>query len=276
MDLSPRQLEIVELARETGRVRVEALAERFGVTVQTIRRDLGDLCAAQVLRRVHGGATLASGVANMAYAERSLIHAAGKDAIGRLCAEAIPDDCSLFVNIGTTTEAVARALSVRRNLLVITNNLNVANILARNAECEVIVAGGVLRRSDAGLVGEATVDFIRQFKVDVAIVGASAIDADGALLDYDFREVKVAQAIISNARRTYLVADASKFTRSAPVRIARITDLDALFTDAPPPPAIAALCREHGVAVHVAGGAGQTPTATAAKKASSATASSAP
>ena len=255
MDMSHRQQAIVELARATGRVSVDALADRFGVTAQTIRRDLGELCAAQVLRRVHGGATLASGVANMAYAERSLISAAGKDAIGRLCAEAIPDDCSLFVNIGTTTEAVARALSVRRNLLVITNNLNVANILAQNAECEVIVAGGVLRRSDAGLIGEATVDFIRQFKVDIAIVGASAIDADGALLDYDYREVKVAQAIISNARRSYLVADASKFTRSAPVRIARITDLDALFTDAPPPPGIAALCREHDVAMHVASGA---------------------
>jgi DeoR family glycerol-3-phosphate regulon repressor len=261
MELSDRQQQIVERARATGRVTVEDLAARFGVTAQTIRRDLGALCAAQLLRRTHGGATMASGVANMAYAERSRIASTGKDAIGRLCAEAIPDDCALFVNIGTTTEAVARALAVRRNLMVITNNLNVANILAQHGDCEVIVAGGVLRRSDAGLIGEATVDFIRQFKVDIAIVGASAIDQDGALLDYDYREVKVAQAIISNARRSYLVADASKFTRSAPVRIARITDLDAFFTDAPPPPSVAALCREHGVAVHVAGARASAPRA---------------
>jgi DeoR family glycerol-3-phosphate regulon repressor len=172
--------------------------------------------------------------------------------IARLCAEEIPDNCSLFINIGTTTEAVARHLSGRRDLLVITNNLNVANTLSRNPDCEVIVAGGVLRRSDNGLVGEATVDFIRQFKVDFAIVGASAIDDDGALLDYDFREVRVAQAIIANARRSYLVADATKFTRTAPVRIANLTELDALFTDAPPPEPVAALCREHGVAVRVA------------------------
>jgi DeoR family glycerol-3-phosphate regulon repressor len=124
--------------------------------------------------------------------------------------------------------------------------------LAKGADCEVIVAGGVLRRSDAGLVGEATVDFIRQFKVDFAIVGASAIDEDGALLDYDFREVRVAQAIISNARRALLVADASKFTRSAPVRIASISDLNALYTDAPPPETVAELCAEHGVAVRIA------------------------
>jgi DeoR family glycerol-3-phosphate regulon repressor len=250
--LSFRQEEIVDIARRARRVTVEDLAERFGVTRQTIRRDLSELCDARVLTRVHGGAMLASGVANVGYEARSVLAGPQKTEIGRLCAEAIPDDCSLFINIGTTTEAVARALSGHRNLLVITNNLNVANTLAKNPHCEVIVAGGVLRRSDGGLVGEATVDFIRQFKVDYAIVGASAIDADGALLDYDFREVRVAQAIISNARRTFLVADATKFTRSAPVRIAKITELTALYTDAPPPRPIETLCREHDVAIHVA------------------------
>ena len=250
--LSLRQQEIVEIARESRRVTVEGLSARFGVTPQTIRRDLAELCAARILRRVHGGATLASGVANLGYRERAAMNDAAKEAIGRLCARMIPNDCSLFINIGTTTEAVARALASHRNLLVITNNLNVANTLARNDEAEVIVAGGLLRTSDMGLVGEATVDFIRQFKVDYAIVGASAIDLDGALLDYDFREVKVAQAILGNARRSLLVADSSKFTRSAPVRIASMTDLDAVFTDAPPPHSIGGLCAEHDVAVHVA------------------------
>mgnify|MGYP005849878103 CR=1 FL=1 len=252
MILSPRQQEIVELARRARRVAVEELAERFEVTPQTIRRDLNLLCEARVLARTHGGATLASGVANAGYEARAALAADAKTRIGALCAADIPDDCSLFINIGTTTEAVARALSGHRSLLVITNNLNVANTLARNPHCEVIVAGGVLRRSDNGIVGEATVDFIRQFKVDYAIVGASAIDDDGALLDYDFREVRVAQAIIANARRSVLVADATKFTRSAPVRIARLPDLAALYTDAPPPEPVAALCREHGVAVRVA------------------------
>ena len=252
VQLSLRQQEIVEIARESRRVTVEDLSARFGVTPQTIRRDLAELCASRVLRRVHGGATLASGVANVGYAERASLNGPAKEAIGRLCAEAIPNDCSLFVNIGTTTEAVARALSDHRNLLVITNNLNVANALARNEQAEVIVAGGLLRRSDGGLVGEATADFIRQFKVDYAIVGVSAIDQDGALLDFDYREVKVAQAILSNARRSFLVADASKFDRSAPVRIARLDDLDAFFTDAPPPEPVRALCAASDVAIHVA------------------------
>ena len=252
MGLSFRQQEIVDLARRQRRVTVEDLAERFGVTRQTIRRDLTELCDKRVLARVHGGAMLASGVANVNYAARNALAGPQKEELARLCAAEIPDDCSLFMNIGTTTEAVARALGAHRNLLVITNNLNVANTLAQNPYCEVIVAGGVLRRSDNGIIGEATVDFIRQFKVDYAIIGASAIDHDGALLDYDFREVRVAQAIIANARRTFLVVDATKFTRSAPVRIAHISEISALFTDAAPPDSIAKLCREHEVAVRVA------------------------
>lgn len=247
-----RQDEILDVARTVGRVTVDDLAERFDVTPQTIRRDLGELCDAGALSRVHGGAVLASGRNNIGYSTRRSLSEAGKDAIGRLCSEAIPNDCSLFINIGTTTEAVARWLRQHRNIMVITNNLNVANTLAENEHCEVIIAGGVLRRSDGGLVGEATGDFIRQFKVDYAIIGSSVIDEDGALMDYDYREVRVSQAIIENARRTYLVADASKFTRSAPVRIAHISDLDGFFTDAEPPEAIRNICEASEVKLSVA------------------------
>ena len=212
MAVSFRQEEILKLAREVGRVTVDGLVERFDVTPQTIRRDLGELCDEGVLNRVHGGAVLATSLSNLGYSTRRGMAQPEKDAIGKLCSQAIPNDCSLFINIGTTTEAVARCLLQHRNIMVITNNLNVANILAENEHCEVIVAGGVLRRSDGGLVGEATGDFIRQFKVDYAIIGSSALDDDGALMDYDYREVRVAQAIIENARNTYLVADASKIS----------------------------------------------------------------
>lgn len=251
MALSFRHEEIISIARDIGRVTVDDLSQRFDVSPQTIRRDLSELCDDGVLTRVHGGAILSSGLANIGYSTRRQIAQTEKDAIGQLCAEAIPDDCSMFINIGTTTEAVARALRRHRNIMAITNNLNVANILAENEHCEVVVAGGALRRSDGGLVGEATGDFIRQFKVDYAIIGVSAIDDDGALLDFDYREVRVAQAIIENARRTYLVADGSKFTRGAPVRIGSITDVHTFFTDAPPPKAITELCQSSEVQISV-------------------------
>ena len=115
--------------------------------------------------------------------------------------------------------------------MVITNNLNVASLMRAYPQIEVVIAGGVVRHTDGGIVGEAAVDFIRQFKVDFAVIGASAIDEDGALLDYDYREVRVAQAIISNARHVMLVCDSTKFERSAPVRIAHISQVNTFVTD---------------------------------------------
>jgi len=111
---------------------------------------------------------------------------------------------------------------------------------------EVVIAGGVVRASDGGIVGEAAVDFIRQFKVDFAVIGVSAIDPDGSLLDFDYREVKVAQAIIANARHVIVVSDSTKFTRTAPVRIGHLSQAHSFITDACPLKSIRDLCAEAG------------------------------
>ena len=172
MRLNPRQSDILDLARQTGRVGVDDLANGFGVTVQTIRRDLGELCDAGLLARTHGGAMLPSGVTNIAYAERRRLSADAKEAIGRATAALIPQGASLFLNIGTTTEAVARALIDTPNLMVVTNNLNVAQIMASHPTAEVILTGGRLRRADGGLTGDMAVETIRQLKVDMAVIGS--------------------------------------------------------------------------------------------------------
>ncbi len=252
--ISRRQSEIMALASETGRVLVEDLAARFGVTPQTIRRDLNELCDSRVLTRVHGGAMVASGVANLAYEARKLVSQPHKRLIGEAAARLVADRSSLFINIGTTTEEVARALTAHSGLLVITNNLHVAAELHRHPSIEVIVAGGNVRRADGGIIGAVAVEQIRQFRVDTAIIGTSAIDPDGTLLDFDIREVQVSRAIIENARHVVLVADSSKFARSAPVRIAHLADVDVLVTDRLPSAEIAGVCREHGVTVVEAGG----------------------
>lgn len=249
MFLSPRQLEIVELAKSHGRVLVDDLATRFSVSPQTIRKDLNDLCDHRLLDRIHGGATFPSGTENMQYEARRQIAAQEKQAIGLAAAELIPNNASLFINIGTTTEAVGEALTDHDEMMVITNNINVANRLRILPSIEVIIAGGVVRGSDGGIVGEAAVDFIRQFKVDFAVIGASAIDADGALLDFDFREVKVAQAIIANARHVILVADSTKFERTAPVRIAQIAQVHTFITDSCPIPSLRRICADNNVAL---------------------------
>ena len=228
-----RYPEILEIARRDGKVTVEHLSEHFGVTLQTIRRDLADLAEAGRLERVHGGAVLPSGTVNIGYEERRRLNARGKIAMARACAAQIPEDCAVFLNIGTSTEAVAAELMHHRNLLVVTNNMNVANILSQNPDCEVIVTGGSLRQSDGGLVGDITTAAIRQFKFDIGVIGCSAIDTDGDILDFDVQEVGVSQAILNRSHRKMLVADHSKFQRTAPARIASLGDIDVFFTDHP-------------------------------------------
>ncbi len=252
MNPSPRQLELVEEVRRLRSMSVEALAERFGVTLQTVRRDVRLLADAGLVMRFHGGVRVPSSTTeNMAYRQREQLNGEAKRCIARAVAQAVPNGCSLILNIGTTTEAVARELMGHRGLRVITNNLNVAAILSDNPDCEVIVAGGVVRARDRGIVGEVTVDFIQQFKVDIGLIGISAIEADGTLRDFDYREVKVARAIIEHSREIWLAADHSKFNRPAMVELGRLDQVDTLFTDQAPPAPFPALLAEAGVNLNV-------------------------
>jgi DeoR family transcriptional regulator, glycerol-3-phosphate regulon repressor len=244
-----RHKSILDIARRTGRVTVEALAEQLDVTPQTIRKDLNELCDRTLLSRVHGGAVITSGVDNLEYEARRLLAKEEKLAIGAAAAALIPDQASLFINIGTTTEEVARSLHRHSGLLVITNNLNVVDQLYRNPGIEVIVAGGRVRAIDRAAVGPFAVEFIRNFKVDFAVIGASAIDEDGALLDFDMNEVQVSQTIIQNARQVILVADSNKVGRPAPVRIGHLSDVDVFVTDRLTSKQMAAVCETHGVRV---------------------------
>ena len=166
--------------------------------------------------------------------------------IAEAVASLVPDNASLFINIGTTTEAIARALLNHRNLKIITNNLHVAATLSAKEDFEVLVAGGTVR-SDGGIVGQAAVDFIQQFRVDFALVGISGIDEDGSLLDFDYQEVRVSQAIIDNARQVFLAADSSKFGRNAVVRLGPISLVNRVISDSPPSAAIARLMAQHKV-----------------------------
>ena len=254
MNTNPRQLLLLQEVRTLQSATVEQLARLLGVTLQTVRRDVQRLAEAGLLTRFHGGVRVpGSTVENLAHNQRETLHAEGKARIARAVAHEVPNDCSLILNIGTTTEAIAKALRHHRGLRVITNNLNVAAILSSNPECEVIVAGGVVRARDRGIVGEAAVDFIRQFRVDIALIGISAIEADGSLRDFDYREVKVAQTIIAQAREVWLAADHSKFNRPAMVQVAQLEQIHRLFTDTPPPEPFPRLLQDAQVLCTVAG-----------------------
>ncbi len=253
MNLAPRHTHLLDVVRAHGPQTIEALAERFGVTLQTVRRDVQRLADAGLLSRFHGGVRLpGSTTENIAYRQRQAMESEAKARIAKTIAQRVPHGCSLMLNIGTTIEAVARELLQHRGLRVITNNLHVAALLSTNPDCELIVAGGQVRGADQGIVGEATVEFMRQFKVDIGLIGISGIEADGTLRDFDYREVKVARTIIGQSREVWLAADHSKFNRPAMVELARLDDVDRVFTDAPPPPPFDSLLAQGDVECVVA------------------------
>lgn len=252
MSDTSRQTTILTAARQNGKVRATTLSKDLGVAVQTIRRDLRDLCASGLLERVHGGAVLPLGTRNIDYHDRRALNRDAKHRIAARTARMVPDSASLFLNIGTTTEAIARALRNHTGLKVVTNNLNVATTLIDTPDCDVIVAGGQLRPADGGLVGDLAALAIERFKVDLAIIGASAIDLSGDLLDFDAEEVRVSRAILAAARKTIVVADKSKFTRKAPVKICSLRDVDAFITDGLPSEGLAMACADWGTQVVLA------------------------
>lgn len=153
----------------------------------------------------------------------------------------------MFIDIGTTTEAVATALLNHKDLKVVTNNINVASILMPKEDFTVIIAGGQIRNKDGGIIGEATREFIEQFRMDFGIIGISGIDSDGSMLDFDYSEVKIAQAIIASSRQTLLAADSSKFNRGAMVNLGHISQVDSLFTDEVPASNLVDVIKQHDV-----------------------------
>ena len=248
LPVNKRQQDIIEYARKNGFVTVENLSEKFQVTHQTIRRDLTFLSDNLYLSRTHGGAFFQSGVSNVNHFSRQAMAQKEKIAIAEEVCEIVSDNSSVVLNIGTTTEQVAKNLvSVRKGLKIITNNINIVNIVGGSPNCEVWVAGGKLRSADNAVVGSVTSDFIKNFKIDYAIVGISAIDKDGVLLDFDHDELMVTKAIYDQSRKIILIADANKFERKAPYVTGHLKDVDIFVTDKKPNRDIIKICKKNNV-----------------------------
>jgi len=249
--LNDRQKSIIKWLETDGLVRVDHMVRRYEVTEQTIRRDLTLLANEQLVTRVHGAAKPVNSTENISYSDRQILNYAEKQRIADSIASHIPDNASLFINIGTTTETIAHALMQHSGLQIVTNNLHVATLMSQKADFRVIVTSGEVRASDGGIVGEATLDFIRQFKLDYGLIGISAIDNEGTLLDFDYREVKVAQSIIDHSRQVFLAADHSKFGRKAMVKLGSLSQADMLFTDKAPSSDIIRLMNDSDVTLQI-------------------------
>jgi len=254
--LSERQSQIAELVEARGFASVEALAERFAVTTQTIRRDVNRLCEAGLLRRIHGGVEPPVPTSNVQYRTRQILQLRAKQQIAAAVAALVPNGASLVFSIGTTPEIVMQALMQHENLRIFTNNLNVAMGAAENPSFEITVAGGRLRNGDRDILGASAQDFFGNYRVDFGIFGVAGVDSDGALLDFHEDEVAARQAILRNCRSAFLVLDHSKFGRGAHVRGGHITDVGHVFCDQALPADIDAMLGAFGASVVVCPGDG--------------------
>lgn len=237
---------IFNLARNRGYVSVDALAEQFGVSQQTARRDIQLLCEQDLLVREHGGASLPPSVVKIDYLAKKIDQMAEKKAIARVVADAIPDGAAVFLAMGTTVEFVAAELRKRQDLRIITNNIHAAGTLLPNERIEVLVAGGTVRTHNGCIYGPQALDFVTGFRADIAVVGVAAVAPDGSLLDFYLDEVSISQAMVRNAESAFLACDHAKFSRRANVAQGKISDMTCVFTDSAPPAGIARLMKASG------------------------------
>ncbi|QLB13520.1 DeoR family transcriptional regulator [Bisgaardia hudsonensis] len=245
-----RHKKIIELVTQKGYLTTEELVSLLNVSPQTIRRDLNELAETNRITRHHGGAASLSSAINSDYRNRKTFFSLEKDCVAREVAKLIPNGSSLFIDIGSTPEAIANALLQHKSLRIVTNNLNAAHILMKNESFDITMAGGSLRQ-DGGIIGEATIAFIKQFRLDFGILGISAIDLDGSLLDFDYHEVQVKRVIMESSKSVILGVDHSKFTRQAMIRLGDLSEIDHLLTSNTPPASVLEFINQHNIPLYI-------------------------
>lgn len=246
-EVARRRLAILAIVREQGYATIEALARQFALSMQTVRRDIVQLDAQGLLQRFHGGAGVRESHVRLGYAEKRVVAADAKERMGRAAAALIPDGAAVFLDVGTTVEAVARALRGRKGLRVFTCSLPAATLLAEEDGLELVVLGGQVRGADGSLVGDMTAAAIQRFRFDVAVIGFSGFEPDGTFMDFDLAKVAVKQAAMARSRAAIAVGTAVKLTRSAIVGVATADAFSHLVTDRRPAPGVVGLLEENAV-----------------------------
>lgn len=232
-NLHPRQARILEAVRANGAASVSELAAQFSVTTQTIRRDLKVLGEKGLLVKGFGGAFAAPGVARYTYSER---HSTGVEVKRQLVQALRPflfNGATIFVGLGTTFHTLHSVVSAFPGMLIATPNLEVVYTCALHTDATVYVYGGYVRNKDTSVLtlGGA---HRQKFKFDIAIIGASAIDRDGAVLEFDPMEVDLTREVLAQSRQVILVAHKDKFNHKAPHLVTHLDQVDVIITNGDP------------------------------------------
>lgn len=229
-----RQQAIAQRVMEHGRMSVNALAELFDVTTETVRRDLSSLERLGLLRRVHGGVVPANtlAVVESALGERDQVNTPQKESIARKALDFLPaDGATVIIDAGSTTSRLAGMLPRDRRLVVFTHALTVASVLAAHPQIELHLLPGRVRRTTQAAVGADTVAALSDLRADVAFVGTNGLTVGHGLTTPDRDEAAVKRAIVGSTARAIALCDASKIGVEAATRFATISDLDTLITD---------------------------------------------
>ena len=234
-----RQARIREIIGRDGETRVDALAALFGLSAETVRRDLARLAREGAIQKTHGGARRLRLFAEGSRAERAAEGAEAKARIARRLAALVEPGETLFIDAGTTTLACAEALGAVDRLTVITNSIDIAQAVGRNASAAVFLLGGALRAGDAETVGPLVIEQVGRFQADRAILTVAGLDAEAGATDSSFEEAQVARAMIARAGSTVVVAHADKLGRRAAFRVCDLGAVEMLVCDRPVPEAMA-------------------------------------
>ncbi|MBP7242472.1 DeoR/GlpR family DNA-binding transcription regulator [Amaricoccus sp.] len=238
MATSRWQNEILDAVRGQGRATIAALAASLNVSGETIRRHVRPLVDEGLLVRAHGAVALSE--REPPFQRRMGVRAAAKRAIALAVGARVPDGASVMLDTGSTTVFVAEALAARRELTVVTNSIEIARAMVGRGDHRIYLAGGELRPDLGAMVGPEALGFVAQFRADLAILSAGALDPGHGVADFHLDEARVARAMLERADRLMVAADRSKFDLRAAVPVCPLDEIDVFVTDVPPPDAAAA------------------------------------
>ena len=231
---SKRHGEILRLLGEQGTVTIAGLAERLGVSLETVRRDVKPLTDEGVVVKMHGAIGLPSMTGEAPFERRMRENAEAKRTIAHMVAGTIRDGESVMMDTGTTTSFLARELLGHRRLTVVTNSSDIARTLATVNGNRVYMAGGELRSDSGAAFGVSAIDFVSRFTVTHSIISVGAINAENGVMDHDLAEAEFARMVLSRGQRSVVITDHTKFGRHGLVRVCGFAGISELATDWPP------------------------------------------
>lgn len=248
-----RQREIVGMTLQSGRVEVGELADRFGVTTETIRRDLSDLQRQRVVRRVHGGAIpWETGGFEPLLSVRADQHDAEKRRLAQVAVQELPDSGAIIIDSGSTLTRFAEVLPRGCELRVVTNSLLTAQVLTEHETADVIVIGGKLRKNTLAMVDADAIAAVEPLLADTLFISSDGLSATKGLTTPYREEAALKQAMIRAARRVVALVDHSKVGQDQFVRFADWSDVDVLITNTEVDPRIVATIESLGTTVLLA------------------------